>query len=118
MKTIKYTIPFTPPSINKYIGRKNVWEYRADKEEWKNLCVLFCKPKPKTPPSFAEVTLTFYFKDRRRHDADNYQKMILDGLVSAGVIQDDDFDHCVVKCVGGYDKKNPRTEIEIKALEE
>ena len=114
----KYTIPFTPPSLNKYAGRENVWEYRAEKQAWKGYCIAYCIPRPKTPPEYAQVTLTFYFDNRRRHDADNYQKFIMDGLVAAGVIMDDDFNHVQVLCKGGYDKKNPRTEIEIIEITE
>lgn len=113
---MKYTIPETPPSLNKFAGRNNVWEYREKKEYWKRLCMIYCRPRPKQPPEFALVRLTFYFDNQRRHDADNYQKMILDGLVSAGVITDDDFEHCIVQCKGGYDKQHPRTEIEIVEL--
>ena len=113
----KYIIPLTPPSLNKYAGRTNVWEYREEKERWKSICIAYCRPRPKTPPEFAQVTLTFYFNNRIRHDADNYQKMILDGLVAAGVIKDDDFNHIQVLCKGGYDKKNPRTEVEIIPLD-
>ena len=111
-----YTIPNTPPSLNKFAGRANVWEYREQKELWKNLCVLYCRPRPKAPPEFAEVTLTFYFDNRRRHDADNYQKFLLDGLVAAGVIKDDDFEHVQVTCKGAYDKQTPRVEIEIRGI--
>lgn len=114
----KYIIPLTPPSLNKFAGRENVWEYRQQKDQWKSICIAYCRPRPKTPPQYAHVTLTFYFDSRRRHDADNYQKFILDGLVAAGAIMDDDFDHVQVLCKGGYDKKNPRTEIEIKELTE
>lgn len=114
----KYIIPFIPPSLNKYAGRQNVWEYRQDKDYWKNLCVLYCRPRPQKPPEYAQVTITFYFDNRRRHDADNYQKFLLDGLVAAGVIMDDDFSHIQVLCKGGYDKKNPRTEIEIEEITE
>jgi Holliday junction resolvase RusA-like endonuclease len=114
---MKYTIPRTPPSLNKYAGRENVWDYREQKALWKQLCNVYCRPRPKEPPRFALVILTFYFKDKRRRDADNYQKMILDGLVGAGIIQDDDFEHCMVLCKGGYDKGNERTEIEIREVE-
>lgn len=114
----KYIIPFTPPSLNKYAGRQNVWEYRQEKERWKAICIAYCRPRPKTPPEFAQVTLTFYFGNRIRHDADNYQKFLLDGLVAAGVIMDDDFNHIQVLCKGGYDKKNPRVEIEIEEITE
>lgn len=113
MSGTKYIIPNTPPSLNKFAGRQNVWEYREQKELWKNLCVLYCRPRPKAPPEFAHVNLTFYFDNRRRHDADNYQKFLLDGLVAAGVITDDDFNHIQVTCKGGYDKEKPRVEIEI-----
>ena len=114
---MKYTIPRVPPSLNKYAGRENVWEYREQKALWKQLCNVYCRPKPKEPPRFALVVLTFYFKDKRRRDADNYQKMILDGLVGAGIIVDDDFEHCRVLCDGDVDKDNVRTEIDVIPME-
>lgn len=111
-----FIIPDVPPSINKFMGRKNVWEYREAKTLWKQLCVLYCRPKPQQPPEKARVTITFYFKTKARHDADNYQKLLLDGLSASGVIKDDDFDHIEVLCKGGYDKENPRTEIEVMVI--
>ena len=114
---MKYTIPRVPPSLNKYAGRENVWEYREQKALWKQLCNVYCRPRPQEPPRFALVVLTFYFKDKRRRDADNYQKMILDGLVAAGIIVDDDFEHCRVLCDGDCDKANVRTEIDIIPME-
>lgn len=110
---MKYIIPHIPMSINNFIGRKNIWEYQEEKKRWKEYCWDYCKPLPKKPLEKAELIITFYFKDRRRHDADNYQKMLLDGLVSAGIIKDDDFEHISVTCCGGYDKQKPRVEIEI-----
>lgn len=110
----RYTIPRIPPSLNRFAGRKNHWEYRNQKQQWKDLVVLLCRKKPGMPYSRAVVTITYYFPDRTRRDPDNYNgKMILDGLVVAGIIRDDSF-----KCVrlvlrGEYDKQNPRTEIEI-----
>lgn len=64
----------------------------------------------------AEVVITYFFKDRRRRDPDNYSgKLILDGLTKAGVIKDDDFDHITLTVQkGGVDKNNPRTVIEVK----
>ena len=114
---MKYTIPRVPPSLNKFAGRENVWEYREQKAQWKQLCNVYCRPAPTEPPEFALVVLTFYFKDRRRRDADNYQKMILDGLVGAKILADDDFEHCMVLCVGEVDKAHERTEIEIIPME-
>ena len=114
----RYTIPGTPPSLNKYAGRENVWEYRERKELWRNLCAVYCRPRPKVPPAFAHVTITFFFGNRRRHDADNYQKFLLDGLVSAGVIEDDDFEHLQVTCKGAYDKTNPRVVVEVQEMKD
>lgn len=108
-----WTIPFIPPSLNKFAGRENVWAYRAEKERWKEICCAFIRPRPKTPPPFADVRITFYFPNKMRHDADNYLKLLLDGLVFAGAITDDSFDAISLTVEGRHDKKNPRTEIEI-----
>ena len=65
----------------------------------------------------AVVTLTYYFPDKRRRDSDNYAgKLILDGLVRAGIIEDDSFDNVQLVLRGGYDKENPRTEIEVEEI--
>jgi crossover junction endodeoxyribonuclease RusA len=107
-------IPQIPPSLNKYAGRKNVWAYRADKQEWKDLVCLYSK-RPKTPYKKASVIITYFFGDKRRRDSDNYQgKFLLDGLTAAGIIQDDSFDCITLTIKGGYDKENPRTEIEVE----
>lgn len=112
----KYTIPLIPPSLNKYAGRTNSWEYRNAKAEWRGIVCAYCRPK-RPPPPFAHLRITFYFADRRRHDADNYCKFLLDGLVSAGVIADDDFAHVAYFVRGGVDKDNPRTEVLIDAVQ-
>jgi len=106
-------IPEIPPSLNKYAGRKNVWAYRADKTQWTDLVCLYSK-KPKTPFAKATVKITYYFKTKSRHDPDNYNgKFLLDGLTTAGIIQDDSFSCITLTICGGYDKNNPRTEIEV-----
>ncbi len=70
---------------------------------------------PKLPPKPFEksiVEINYYFKDKRRRDPDNYSgKFILDGLVSAGVIADDNFGSIKLLLDGYHDKQNPRTEI-------
>lgn len=31
---MKIIIPEIPPSLNKYAGRANTWDYRAEKQRW------------------------------------------------------------------------------------
>lgn len=113
---MKYIIPALPPSDNRYKGRKNVWQYREDKKLWEQLVFAYCRPIPPAPICRATVMITYYFKTRGRRDPDNYSgKFILDGLVRCGILQDDSFENIdlVLRC-GGYDKNNPRTEIEVE----
>ena len=43
-------------------------------------------------------------------------KMVLDGLVKAGIILDDSFGCIQLKLNGGYDKNHPRVEITVEDL--
>jgi Holliday junction resolvase RusA-like endonuclease len=114
---IEFFIPLIPQSLNHYAGRKNHWEYRQDKAQWERDIALLCRPKPQEPIKKAIVTLHYFFPTKARHDPDNYAgKMILDGLVKAGIIQDDSFDRITLQLKGGNDAKNPRTEIIIEEL--
>lgn len=91
----EYSIPEVPPSLNKYLGRRAEWEYRQEKQMWEQLVFSYCRPRPTEPIKRATVTLIFHFKNRIRHDPDNYvggSKPLLDGLVRAGIIKDDSFD--------------------------
>ncbi len=112
---MKYIIDQIPPSNNRFIGRKNHWEYQRIKCNWHRLIAVKCLPKPAKTPNKAVVTLTYYFPDHRRRDPDNYSgKMILDGLTRVGIIKDDSF-HCIdLVLKAKYDKQYPRTEIEIQ----
>lgn len=113
MKIIINTIP---PTINKYIGRTNIWQYQADKKKIHNLIRLSTIG---LNPRYEKVKMkiTYYFKDKRRHDPSNYDKMLLDGLVEANIIKDDNYNVIqVFTTIGKYDKKNPRTETELEEI--
>lgn len=113
---MKITLNFVPPSINYYIGRDNRFQYQADKKKIHNLIRLSTigiNPKYNK----CKMTITYYFKDKRRHDPSNYDKMLLDGLVEANIITDDNYD--VIQeftTIGKYDKIKPRVEIDIEEL--
>ena len=111
---MKLIIKKIPPTINKYIGRSNIWEYQKDKKEYHNivrLSTIGVNPKFES----CKIKVTYYFKDKRRHDPSNYDKFLLDGLVEANIIKDDNYN--VIKeftTEGSYDNVNPRVEVEIE----
>lgn len=112
---MRYIIHEIPPSLNRFAGRKNCWEYRKAKGYWTQLVKSACKQKPKTPYRKARVTISYYFDSNRRRDPDNYAgKFLLDGLTAAGVIADDSFGNIELALRGEVDKRNPRTEIEVE----
>lgn len=118
MKTIKLAIPMIPPSLNRFAGRKNEWEYRQFKSEWKSMVSWYC-PRHLTPPQRARVTIEYFFPTKGRRDPDNYAgKMILDGLTAAGAIPDDSFGCIELLLRGNYDREQPRTEITIEDITE
>lgn len=53
---MKITIPEIPPSLNKYAGRANTWDYRAEKQRWIGLMRAYCKKQK--PMDKAIVTIT------------------------------------------------------------
>lgn len=117
---MRIVIDSIPKSLNAYAGRRNSWEYRKDKAEWKRLVWAVCRATgqvPKKPFAKALVRIDYFFKDRRRHDPDNYAgKMLLDGLTAAGVLADDDFGHIFLVLHGHVDAKRPRTEVTVVDL--
>lgn len=61
------------------------------------------------------IVVTVFFNTKRRHDVDNIvPKFLLDAFTEAGFIVDDDEMHLhSLMLKTGYDKENPRTEIEV-----
>lgn len=59
------------------------------------------------------LSLVFYFDNKRRHDLDNAAGGVMDALVKAGVLTDDNVNYveCITLQYGGIDKINPRAEI-------
>lgn len=110
----------TPPSLNKFAGRENTWEYREAKNEWTmKVWAMSFPQRPKVPYEKALVKITYYFPTAARHDADNYAgKFLLDGLTKAKIIVDDDLKHIATVIRGEVDRKNPRTVIEVTEIEE
>lgn len=61
------------------------------------------------------IDITYYFPDKRVRDKDNYTpKFIMDSLVKAELLKDDNDNDIYLNWKLKYDKENPRTEIRIK----
>lgn len=114
---MKIILNIIPPTINKYIGRSNIWQYQNDKKKVHQairLQTIGINPRI----TKCKMKVIYYFKDRRRHDPSNYDKMLLDGLVESNIIEDDNYS--VIEeftTIGKVDSKNPRTEIDIEVLD-
>lgn len=119
---MRITLKGVPPSLNRFAGRQNSWEYRDAKSRWTQLvwaASRASKDRPAKPMERADVEILYYFPTRSRHDADNYSgKFLLDGLTKAGVIVDDDLAHIRTHIAGDYDKREPRTVITVREVEE
>lgn len=115
---MKIVLKGIPPSLNRFAGRLNSWEYRNAKKLWTDAVQWACKAeKAQETPGKALVRIDYFFPDKRRHDADNYcGKLLLDGLTKAGAIEDDDFSHIALAVHGHVDKAQPRTEITITRM--
>lgn len=117
------TLKGTPPSLNKFAGRLNTWDYRSEKEHWTAAVYIAAQNEMrrsgarKKPPELARVEISYYFPDRKRRDPDNYAgKFLLDGLTKAGAIMDDDFRHIQLSVEGHCDKDRPRTIIKVTEI--
>lgn len=88
-----------------------------DFEAWHESCLWQLKGKPKFD-SLSELSMTFFYKDKRRHDLDNSAASICDLLVDASILPDDSVKEIPVLTLryGGVDKSNPRCEIKISTV--
>ena len=118
----KLVIPGQLPTLNEIINEaKAHWNnYRVQKENSTDK-VAWAAIEAGVPRLNAVKLDITYYRKNRRNDPDNIaaaKKFILDGLVAAGVLENDGW-----KQVRGWteawevDKKNPRTEIILKEIE-
>lgn len=116
---MKIVIKEIPPSNNKFLGNSHNFNiYRREKEKWHYLIKAALGRsrvgRPEKPLERATVHITYFFKDRRRRDPDNYSgKMLLDPLVREGILKDDSFEVVTLRLSGAVDRDDPRCEIEI-----
>lgn len=123
---IRLSIPITPrtkknsqricrnPRTGAYFIKASVAYEHYEKD-----CRFFMKKLDKPIDYPINLKCIFYMKERRRVDLVNLQEAICDILVKYNILKDDNRN--IVASMDGsrvfYDKKNPRTEIEITKLE-
>ena len=110
------------PSLNEYINACRRNRYRANtmkKRETTRAAVAARGVRPFHKP--VRVRFLWIEKDKRR-DLDNIafaKKFVLDGLVSAGVLENDNAAHVVgLRDEFAYDKQNPRVEVVIEECDD
>lgn len=120
---LKIVINGIPPSINKW-RTMNHYEEANQKRDWENIVIqeTWAQLKRHQRKTFQNKTLctyTYFFPNTHRHDPSNYSpKWIEDGLVKAGILIDDSFDHVDLRIrKGGVDRVNPRVEITIEEID-
>ena len=118
-KTDTIIIPGELPDLNQIIAEsKSHWGNYSSLKKANTQLVAFCiKQATKRKYKKIDLDITWYCKNKRK-DKDNIMagglKMILDGLVVAGVIQNDGWAH--IGSINNHfevDKNNPRVEIKI-----
>lgn len=86
-------------------------EWHEDAMKQLKLSCKGVKPLEKT----SSITMTFYAPNKRKFDLDNRCGSVMDLLVDAGILEDDNWEvcPCIQLVFGGVDYKKPRAEIEI-----
>lgn len=104
------------PSINTWFVMRRP-EMNALKQKWKDFTKWIIEENNLSNLRLNTFGMTFktYMPTKRRIDPDNtVPKFILDGMIEAGFIVDDDGEHLKsLELCTDYDKENPRTEITI-----
>lgn len=87
-----------PPGLNKIINNNRTSKYAGAgmKKTWTNKCHDVCKKQIRQCPIVPVYMAVHYRISTRANDVDNIQstkKFILDGMVKAGILKDDNFTH-------------------------
>ena len=113
---VKFTIPLVPPNVNNYVRHTRWGGHYLTKEAiaFKE-AVALCARRQYVAAKKYEISLMIWLGKKQRGDVDNFPKLVLDGLVAAGVIHSDAAVYRLL-VEKGRDIKNPRTEITVRAM--
>ena len=117
-KELKLFIPYEVPNWNKYIDleRGNKYEANKLKQQEKQIVRLLTRGKRYTGYYPVEIIVRPHFSALRQ-DLDNFRyKGLLDGLVSAGVLKNDNLKHIQRITLEPIFDNKVGVEIEIKEI--
>lgn len=103
-----------------YVRGKPLIISSKDYAEWHKTSLQSLKIAPRLNENTIEVQLCFYSENKRKFDLSNKAESIMDLLVDAGILLDDNYE-VVPKLIleyGGISKENPRCEIKIKTYKQ
>ena len=98
--------PF-PPSVNHYLGRFGNRTYKTAKAKAYNKTVYDLVKASHADKGFNTPLCVYYFywfPDKRKRDIANYEKVLTDSMVTAGVMTDDHLIHKLIQEKKGYCK--------------
>ena len=112
----KIELPYVPISMN----QTNTWHWskkaKYKKQIEEDIYYLVKQLGQIEKFKYAKVRITYYFPDLRRRDIiDNYNpKFIMDGIVKAGILEDDRHEYVgVPELVSDYEKGRAHTIIQV-----
>jgi crossover junction endodeoxyribonuclease RusA len=95
MQALILELPF-PPSVNHYLSRKGHRSFLTAKAKQFHELIALKVYQSKTKIGLntpLDVTYQYWFPDRRKRDIANYEKVLTDSMVRAGVMVDDHIIH-------------------------
>jgi len=121
---IEITVPGIPPSVNHYKvpvrrGLKIAYKVTYQAQKFKRDIAIMLGGRFVDADAF-EVEVLIYLGPRQKGDADNFLKVIMDGLADAGAFRtagERRTDYAVSDAISRRrnDRMNPRTVIRVKA---
>lgn len=127
VKMLKITLPI-PPSVNGYWRTFRKRQILSEKgREYRGIIrALLALNKCYSPVDCRlAVNITYYFRDNRRRDIDNFAKAILDNLQAGkhepdnlGLFLDDSQIDTLLQVRASIDRDNPRAVVELIPIED
>lgn len=125
VRSVRLWIDGIPPALNPLM-RKHHMEQHKELGAWQMLMLNQAHKLRRyriwdgEPYDFAHVRAEFYFPTAHRRDPDNHMvclKALLDGMKRAGLLIDDDFDHCSIEICKGGVRKHSGIEITVTEVD-